>query len=125
VIFFWRRPAVVKVKKSTEISPKEVHMPGTQGVSIRRLITREDGAANFAMRLFQVQPGGHTPRHRHVHEHEVYVLGGKGSILGTQGEMPLETGSAVLVPPQQEHQFRNSGREPLVFLCIVPIGADV
>jgi len=116
---------VAKVKKSAEISPKDVHMPGTQGVSIRRLISQQDGAANFAMRLFQGQPGGHTPRHRHAHEHEVYVLGGKGSISGTGGEMPLETGSAVLVLPQEEHQFRNSGCEPLVFLCVVPIGADV
>lgn len=116
---------MVKVKKRDEISSKDVQMPGTQGVSIRRLITREDGAENFAMRLFQVQPGGHTPRHRHAHEHEVYVLEGKGSILGAQGEMPLETGSAVLVPSQEEHQFRNSGCEPLVFLCMVPIEADV
>lgn len=116
---------MVMLKKSEEILPQRVQMPGAQGVSIRRLLTSKDGVPNFAMRLFQVEPGGHTPRHRHAHEHEVYVLSGRGVVFGPQGDMLLEAGSAVLVPPQEEHQFRNSGSEPLVFLCMVPTEADV
>jgi quercetin dioxygenase-like cupin family protein len=116
---------VVMLKNSEKVSSQTVQMPGTQGVFIRRLLTRKDGAPNVAMRLFEVEPGGHTPRHRHAHEHEVFVLSGRGIVFGAQGDMPLEAGSAVLVPPEEEHQFRNSGSEPLVFLCIVPIAADV
>lgn len=116
---------MVRLKKSEEIAPKVVQMPGTRGVSIRRLITGKEGAPHFAMRLFQVEPGGYTPRHRHAHEHEVYVLRGTGIVFGDQGEMPLEAGSAVLVSPQEEHQFKNTGSEPLLFLCIVPTAADV
>lgn len=116
---------MVKLKKSGKVDRKAVKMPGAAGVFIRRLITREDGAPSFAMRLFEVEPDGHTPRHRHPHEHEVYVLSGKGSVFGDQEKIPLEAGSAVLVPPQEEHQFINGGSEPLVFLCMVPAMADV
>lgn len=115
---------MLRLKKSAEIPPQAVQMPGTRGVSVRRLITREDGASNFAMRLFQVESGGHTPRHRHAHEHEVYVLSGRGSVIGAQGEESLQAGWVVFVPPQEEHQFINGGSEPLVFLCMVPAAAD-
>ncbi len=115
---------MLKVKKSQLVDRKAVQMPGAQEVFIRRLITREDGAPTFAMRLFEVAPGGHTPRHQHVHEHEVFILDGKGEVMGAQGAMPLEAGTAVLVPSDEEHQFRNVGSEPLVFLCLVPTAAD-
>lgn len=115
---------MVKLNRSEKIARKAVQMPGAQGVFVRRLITREDGAQNFVMRLFELEPGGHTPRHRHAHEHEVYVLSGRGSVVGARGETPLEAGSAVFVTPQEEHQFVNGGSETLVFLCLVPATAD-
>jgi len=115
---------MVTLKRSEEIARKAAQMPGAQGVFLRRLITQEDGAAHFVMRLFEVEAGGHTPRHRHAHEHEVYILSGRGSVVGTQGEVSLQAGSAVFVPPQEEHQFINGGSQPLVFLCMVPATAD-
>jgi quercetin dioxygenase-like cupin family protein len=116
---------MVMLKKSEDVSPQSVDMPGARGLSIRRLIARKDGAHNFAMRLFQVEPEGCTPRHRHAHEHEVYVLSGRGVVFGAQGEMSLEPGSVVLVLPEEEHQFKNSGSQPLIFLCMVPAMADL
>ncbi len=115
---------MIKVKESEKIAQTTVQIPGAKGVSIRRLIGKKDDAPTFAMRLFEVAPGGHTPLHRHAHEHEVFILDGQGSVSGSWGKMSLLAGSAVFVPGQKEHQFINVGNEPLRFLCLVPVAAD-
>ena len=56
-------------------------MEGAAGCRVRWLIGEGDKAPNFAMREFEVAPGGHTPKHFHDYEHEVYVLAGRGTIV--------------------------------------------
>jgi quercetin dioxygenase-like cupin family protein len=51
---------------------------GAEKLRVRWLITKEIGAENFAMRLFEMDPGGFSPLHRHPWEHEVFILEGKG-----------------------------------------------
>jgi quercetin dioxygenase-like cupin family protein len=82
-----------------------------------------DGAPNFAMRQFVVQPGGHTPRHSHPYEHEVFVLEGRGTVVEGNVEHSLRSGDVVYVAPDEVHQFRNTGSAPLKFLCLVPNSA--
>lgn len=91
-----------------------------EGVTIRWLIARAHGAPHFAMRLFEVPPGGASPHHRHWWEHEVFILDGEGLVSTEEGDFPLRPGVAVLVPGEALHQFRNSGSGPLRFLCLVP-----
>jgi len=105
-----------------EVRQDDVEMEGAEGVKIRWLITKEDGAPNFAMREFEVAPGGHTPYHAHDWEHEVYVLSGEGVASGPDGGRELAPGTVVLVPPNEEHNFKNTGAAPLGFLCLVPHG---
>ena len=64
----------MKIEKSSNITKKPVEMEGAKDVDIRWLISKEDGAENFAMRMFELQPGGHTPLHTHPQEHEVFVV---------------------------------------------------
>jgi quercetin dioxygenase-like cupin family protein len=45
------------------------------------LITKEMGAPNFVMRLFEIDPDGYSPFHTHAWEHEVFVLEGEGTVL--------------------------------------------
>jgi quercetin dioxygenase-like cupin family protein len=78
------------------------------------------GAPTFAMRHFTVQPGGHTPLHKHDWEHEVYVLEGEGFVRHQDQEYPIRPGDAIFVPPNQLHQFRSAGSSHLRFLCMVP-----
>jgi len=92
-----------------------------EAVTIRWLINEKTGAPNFAMRRFEVGPGGCTPYHTHGWEHEVYVLEGEGVAVGSGGEAKLGPGSVVLVEPGEEHNFRNTGRGNLVFLCMIPL----
>ena len=70
----------MKVAHSSDVAKTAVNMEGAEGVAIQWLIGKDDEAENFAMRLFEVQPGGHTPLHTHPHEHEVFVLDGRGVV---------------------------------------------
>ena len=54
---------------------------GALKLRVRWLITKEMGASNFAMRLFEMKPGGYSPFHSHPWEHEVFVLEGEGLVV--------------------------------------------
>jgi len=109
----------MKVIRVEEVPAQEVER-GAEKTTVRWLISRDTGAPNFAMRLFEIAPGGFTPRHQHAWEHEVFILSGRGVLVTAEGEEPLEPGTAVLVEPQDLHQFRNTGTEPLRMLCLIP-----
>ena len=87
---------------------------------VRWLITREMGAENFAMRLFEMEPGGYSPLHKHQWEHEVFVLEGDGLIFDGQKVLPLHVGDVVFVKSNELHQFKNDSEKPLKFLCLIP-----
>ena len=103
-----------------DVENQDVPVPA-KGVKIRWLINEATGALNFAMRRFEVEPGGYTPLHTHGWEHEVYVLEGEGVAASPDGDSRIGPGSAVLVEPGEEHNFRNTGAKPLVFLCMIPL----
>ncbi len=110
----------MKVVHFEQIPSAPVQMEGSSGCRIRVLIGQEDGAPSFSMRQFEVAPGGHTPRHSHAYEHEVFVLEGMGVVVEENCEHPLRPGTVVYVPPGVLHQFRNTGSGPLRFLCLIP-----
>jgi quercetin dioxygenase-like cupin family protein len=110
----------MKVQNYESIEKKPVTMEGSSGCEVRWLIGSSDQAPNFAMRQFEVAPGGHTPRHFHPYEHEVFVLEGEGEIYEGDQAHPLKKGDVVYVAPNEVHQFRNLGSMPLKFLCLVP-----
>jgi quercetin dioxygenase-like cupin family protein len=95
-------------------------MEGAAGCTVRWLVGKNENAPNFAMRQFEVAPGGHTPKHFHDYEHEVYVLEGEGVVLEGDTPHPLAAGDVVYVVPNEPHQFQNTGSTPLKFLCLVP-----
>jgi len=87
------------------------------------VIGEEHGAPNFIMRVFTVAPGGHSPRHVHDWEHEVFVLRGEGKVLLDDSFTPIAEGHAVFVPGGVEHQFLNTSEtEEFEFICVIPKG---
>jgi quercetin dioxygenase-like cupin family protein len=110
----------MKVAHYERVTQAPVTMEGSSGCQVRWLVDEQQGAPNFAMRQFEVAPGGYTPRHSHPYEHEVFVLEGEGIVLEGDVEHPLRAGDFVLVTPDEVHQFRNTGQAPLKFLCLVP-----
>lgn len=110
----------MKVEKSSNVAKAPVQIEGAKDVEIRWLISKDDGAENFAMRMFELQPGGHTPLHTHPQEHEVFVLEGHGTFVYEDGEHPFEAEHVIFVPSDKEHCFRNTGDSLLRMLCIIP-----
>ena len=109
--------------KHVHYTEVELETPAEQGlkdVKLRWLVSKKDGAENFAMRLFEIQPGGYTPLHQHDWEHEVFVLEGNGITKNKKSEEPFKQGDVFFVPPIEWHQFVNTGKEPLKFLCLIP-----
>lgn len=102
---------------------KPVDMPGVFGVEMAVMVGRDDGAPNFALRHFQVTPGGHSPRHAHDYEHQVFIVEGGGTVLLEGREHPITQGDVVYVPADQEHQFK-AGQSGLRFLCLVPVSRN-
>lgn len=116
---------MVTVKRVSEVQVVDLSN-GTEivGAVKRVLIGPADKAPTFAVRLFTLAPGGHTPAHRHPFEQGVIVLRGAGSVLTSTGPVAISEGSAVFVPPDEHHQFRNTGSAPLEFLCVVPVQVE-
>ena len=111
----------MKVERSAKIAKKPVTVEGAQGVEIRALISKSDGAPTFAMRMFEIEPGGNTPLHRHPHEHEVFVLEGTGTLVHEDKEHRFAREDVIFVPGNDEHCFKNTGKSTLRFLCLVPL----
>jgi quercetin dioxygenase-like cupin family protein len=110
----------MKLEKSSNIKKSPVTVEGAKDTQIRVLISKQDGAENFAMRLFELQPGGHTPLHTHPHEHEVFIVAGHGTLV-CQGQVYLfGSEDCIFIPGGEEHQFKNTGDAVLKFLCLIP-----
>ncbi|MBN1755939.1 cupin domain-containing protein [bacterium] len=110
----------MKIAHYSAVPLEEVVSEDTRGVNVRWLISEKDEAPNFAMRRFVVEQGGNTPFHDHPWEHEVYILGGSGSLIFEGKKYKLLPGVFAYIPPNTKHQFINSGEESLEFLCLVP-----
>jgi len=114
----------MKVQPIETIEQKPVDMPGATGTRMRMLVGPSDGAKNFHMRQFEVEPGGHTPHHQHNYEHEILILEGRGVARSEGGERSFKAGDVIWVPPNEMHQFVNQGPQPLKFICLIPAPMD-
>jgi quercetin dioxygenase-like cupin family protein len=109
----------MRIHHYSDVEAKEAG-EGSSKVKVRWLITKDMGAPNFAMRLFEVEPNGHSPLHTHDWEHEVFVLEGEGAVFSDGEERKFKAGDAVFVLPNEMHQFKNTGKKVLKFICVVP-----
>ena len=94
--------------------------PVMEGITIRWVIGRPEGAPNFAMRVIEFEPGAVFARHQHPYEHEIFVLEGEGVADGPGGEVPMRPGAALYIPPDEIHGYRNTGAGMLRFICVIP-----
>ena len=95
---------------------------GARNTTIRWLISENNGANNFHMRLFEIGPDGSTPHHSHPWEHEFFILEGEGKLVGEDTSTPLKPGDAGFVTPDEIHHFESSEGFRLKMLCIIPSG---
>lgn len=113
----------MKIEKSSDIVKRPVNVEGAEGAEIRWLISKEDGAENFAMRMFEIKPGGYTPLHEHRHEHEAFIVEGEGVFVCEGKEYEFSKDYVIFVEGGKEHRFRNTGDSVLRMLCLIPASA--
>jgi quercetin dioxygenase-like cupin family protein len=94
--------------------------PVGEGITIRWVVGKPEGAPNFAMRVIEFAPQAVFVPHQHPYEHEIFVLEGEGVVEGPGGVIPMKPGTAIYVSPDEVHGYRNVGKGPLRFVCIVP-----
>jgi len=111
----------MKLKHYSDVSKQNVSDYGSTGTSIRWLINREnEGAPRFALRRFEIEPGGQIGIHNHPQEHEIYCLGGEGEVFTHNEKVTMKKDDVLYVPPDEPHGYKNNGKEPFIFLCVIP-----
>jgi quercetin dioxygenase-like cupin family protein len=110
----------MKIINYTYVVPTNFDNDQAKGVAGRVVVGKADGASNFCMRIFEIAPGGNTPKHAHPWEHEMFIHAGSGEIFGNGKWNPVAPGTVIFMPPDEEHQVRNIGKELLILACLVP-----
>src|SRR4030042_2617973 len=110
----------MKIIKYADITPTRFDNEMAKGVAGRVVVGNNDGANNFCMRIFEIAPGGNTPKHAHAWEHEMFIHAGIGQIYGNGKWNQIRPGTIIFMPPNEEHQIRNTGKELLILACLVP-----
>ena len=110
----------MKITRLENCEKTAVAMDGASGACRQVPIGKVDGAPNFSIRVFTLEPGGHTPHHSHESEHLNYVISGAGVAVEGETAREVKQGDFILVKPHEVHQYRNDSEKPLVFMCMVP-----
>jgi len=99
-------------------------VPYGEGAQKRVVFGQKEGAPTFAMRIFDIPPGGGSSNHAHDFEHEILILKGTGVLKAPRGDVLFGRGSALLISPNEQHQLLNTGTENLQFICLVPLRGE-
>ena len=112
----------MKKKHSAEVQPVEIKTNGFKGMSARYLWTKDDECPNYALRMMEFEPGGHTSCHAHAEEHEFYFLEGEPAFVDADGnETLLVPGDTLYTAPNELHQIKNVGTTTMKMICTIPI----
>ncbi len=113
----------------TDLTDESIVWKTPSGKKIHWLISAEAGAPNFELRYVEIPPD--VPKSSsasHPHEHEVFVVKGRGILQGIKDGQPCEIelcpGQAVFIPGDEEHQWLTPYGESLGIICVVPKGAE-
>lgn len=110
------------IRREDEIEYEPVD--ATDGLRRGVLLDERDGAPNFALRRFTLDPEAEVPKHTNKVEHEQYVLEGEYVVGVGETEYAVSAGDSLLIPAGEVHWYRNDGSKHGAFLCVVPNGDD-
>ena len=108
------------IKPYAEVEGVKVAADDTRGVTMHVVIGPAQGAQNFTMRVFEVEPGGYTFLHHHDFEHEIFFHQGRGEVLYEKRTVPVGAGSIAFLPADVLHQIKNTGDEKMILVCVIP-----
>ena len=107
---------VVKKSEFLHGAPMEAR-PGVKDIKV---IYQETGmpAKTLCVGIVEIDPGAHSPRHRHNCEETYYVLQGQGYVRSDDGRHEFEEGDAVLNRENTYHSVYNTGDKTLRLLVV-------
>jgi mannose-6-phosphate isomerase-like protein (cupin superfamily) len=93
------------------------------GVRDLKLIYPETGfdAMTLCLGLVEIDPGRHSPLHRHRCEEVYYVLRGSGELESDGRRHPLSPGCAALNRPGVPHRVFNTGTETMQLVVVAGV----
>jgi quercetin dioxygenase-like cupin family protein len=93
------------------------------GVRDLKLIYPETGfdPMTLCLGVVEVEPGHHTPLHRHRCEEVYYVVRGTGELESEGERFALSPGCAVLNRPGERHRVFNTGEDLLQLVVVAGV----
>jgi len=109
-----------KVAHFTSVQEKPLDPKFGVKAYIRWLISKDDGAETYSMRLFRIDIGGRINGHAHPWEHEIFVIKGSMKVRIGSKWYRVSEGYFLYVPPNVEHEYVNDGNQESIFICVIP-----
>ena len=85
-------------------------------------LSEADGAPDFRMRRYRLDPGAEVPRHTNTVEHAVHAVAGEYVVGIEDEERTASEGGSLFVPGGTVHWFRNESDAGSSFVCMGPNG---
>ncbi|MFQ4140276.1 cupin domain-containing protein [Nodosilinea sp. PGN35] len=91
------------------------------GTRLRELLhpDKQDLALRYSLAHAVVPVGQVSIPHALTTSEVYYILSGRGEMHIDDAASPVEPGDAVYIPPGARQYLRNTGDNPLVFICLV------
>ena len=86
--------------------------------TVRQLLTPEGDYRQCEIKLFEMQPDGYSPLHKHPSEHKVLIIEGEGIVFDGKKEASIQSGDVISITSNEQHQFKNTKAKSLKFLAI-------
>lgn len=90
---------------------------GVGGLVVRLVHPDVCGSDQLGMGVVYMNPGDELPEHSHFNEEAYYIISGTGIARIDGEEIQLEKNMALYMPANAVHYTKNTGSEPLVFIC--------
>ena len=110
------------IRKVRDVEAQEVTNYNSTKTKIQWLISKDEGAPRFAMRLFTIEKGGKIGLHSHPEEHEIFIVSGECYIISeNDNKIKVVENDVIYIPPNEVHGYEHGGNKTLKFICVVPI----
>jgi len=112
------------ISHAERVVAKSFEGNGAKGVLKKTLLGPKEGWQDYVMRLFELSPGGCSPKHTHPWPHIAFIISGSGTISIDGVEEKVTGDSYAYIPAGTTHQYTNSADSVMRFICIVPPEGD-
>jgi len=118
---------LMKFGRSSEVPAQDVSqvLPGTRGLFIQWLVTKDDGSERLALRRFVMKPHGFMPYHKHKYAEAVFVVRGALRVTISGVTRLLGPGDFFFTAPFEPHSIENPADEEAEFVCAITYEDDM